>query len=328
MEAGAPMDFLQVYEHYRQDLQEIDVILSSAMESENKLLQSSSRQLLAAGGKRIRPLFALLCSELGEQRNKSCVQTLAASVELVHMASLVHDDVIDDASVRRGHPTIRSQYGNRPAMYTGDFLFARAISLLCSLDNGVLHQEMARAIVRMTEGEIEQIRDFYDLDQPLTKYLRRIERKTALLISVSCSLGATVGGASQDVINRVRRFGYCTGMAFQIIDDILDFIGSESVVGKPVGNDLWQGNITYPVLYAAQCTAAGAALRNLISPDMNEGDVKTAVNIILESDALAHAEKLAERYLSKALGVLAELEASPTRQALSVVAQFVNQRSY
>lgn len=328
MGAAAPMDFHQVYDEYRSDLQEIDTLLKKSMASENDLLASSSLQLLEAGGKRIRPLFALLCSELGDRIDRERVHTLAASVELVHMASLVHDDVIDDAAVRRGHPTVRAQYGNRPAMYTGDFLFARAISLLSSLADTDLHVEMSNAIVRMTEGEIDQIRDFFDLDQSLKNYLRRIERKTALLISVSCSLGATVGGASTSVVSHVRRFGYFTGMAFQVIDDVLDFSGTESVVGKPVGNDLWQGNITYPVLYTAQCTDQGVALRSLISPTMTREDVTAAVSLVRNSGGIDQAERLAERYLNKALTVLSELEPSDTREALEVVARFVNQRLY
>ncbi|QSO53445.1 polyprenyl synthetase family protein [Alicyclobacillus curvatus] len=322
------MDFRQVYDEYRTDLQEIDRLLRRSMESDNDLLASSSLQLLEAGGKRIRPLFALLCSELGRRGDRARVHTLAASIELVHMASLVHDDVIDDASVRRGHPTVRAQYGNRPAMYTGDFLFARAISLLSSLADTDLHIEMSNAIVRMTEGEIDQIRDFFDLEQPLKNYLRRIERKTALLISVSCSLGAAVGGASPDVVARVRRFGYFTGMAFQVIDDVLDFSGTESVVGKPVGNDLWQGNITYPVLYTVQCTAQGPELRSLISPTMTREELVQAVALVRDSGGIHQAEQLAERYLAKALAVLSELEPSDTRMALQVVARFVNQRLF
>ncbi|KPV44882.1 hypothetical protein AN477_05230 [Alicyclobacillus ferrooxydans] len=322
------MDFRQVYEQYQHDLQEIDNILGTSMESENALLAGSSRQLLAAGGKRIRPLFALLCSELGKMSEKQSVHRLAASVELVHMASLVHDDVIDDATVRRGHPTVRAQYGNRPAMYTGDFLFARAIRLLSSLSNMSLHVEMSNAIVRMTEGEIDQIRDFYDLGQPLKKYLRRIERKTALLISVSCSLGAVVGGAPAAAVKAARRFGYFTGMAFQVIDDILDFSGTESLVGKPVGNDLWQGNITYPALYTAQCTAQGAQLRNLVSPTMTRDDLNAAVALVRESGALEQANQLASRYLDKALVILRGLDESSTRRSLEVVARFVNQRMF
>jgi len=322
------MDFRQVYAQYKSDLNSIDELLAASVRSNNAVLNHSSSQLLAAGGKRIRPLFALLCGELGELRNKTQIRTLAASLELVHMATLVHDDVIDDASVRRGHPTVRAQYGNRPAMYTGDFLLARAIYMLSSLANTEVHSVMSDALVKMCEGEIEQIRDFHCLDQSLKQYLRRIERKTALLISVSCTLGATVSGVSRERVTALRQFGHYTGMAFQIVDDILDYIGDENVIGKPIGNDLLQGNITLPALFAVQSSSSGEELRRLIHPQMSARDAKQAVLLIRDAGGIEYAEQLATRYLEKALDTLGGIPDAPATQALAVVARFVNQRMY
>lgn len=323
------MDFRRVFDTYRSDLQSIDDLLIQAANSRNHRLTTSSRQLVEAGGKRIRPLFALLCSELGPKQSKERVHTLAAALELVHMATLVHDDVIDDAATRRGSPTVKAQYGNRPAMYTGDFLFARAIHLLASLQSPAIHIEMSNAIVSLCEGEIEQIRDFYNLKQPLKQYLRRIERKTALLISVSCSLGATVSESDRSTISMLRRFGHYTGMAFQMIDDILDLTGSQAIVGKPVGNDLLQGNITLPVLYAAtQSERTASELQKLIHPEMTSEDAKQAVSLVRECGGIEYASALADRYLTKALDTLGPISHTSSGQALGVVAQFVNRRSY
>lgn len=322
------MDFRQVYEQYKLELQSIDELLATSVQSKNTILNHSSGQLLAAGGKRIRPLFALLCSEWGAYSNKAQVRSLATALELVHMATLVHDDVIDDASLRRGHPTVRAQYGNRPAMYTGDLLLARSIHMLSTLGNAEVHAVMSDALVKMCEGEIDQIRDFHVLDQPLTQYLRRIERKTALLISVSCTLGAAISGAHRQTVTVLRQFGHYTGMAFQIVDDILDYVGNEQMVGKPLGNDLLQGNITLPALYAVHATSVGEELRTLIHPDMSANDAQQAVAIIRGAGGIEYAESLAERYLDKALGALTALPQMPAKHALAVVARFVNQRTY
>ncbi|MCL6453839.1 MAG: polyprenyl synthetase family protein [Alicyclobacillus sp.] len=322
------MEFQHVYAQYQGHLQTIDLLLEQAVLSRNALLLNSSRQLLTAGGKRIRPLFALLCSEFGQAPASEPVQTLAAALELVHMATLVHDDVIDDASLRRGQPTVRAQYGNRPAMYTGDFLFARAIHMLSTLANPQVHAEMSDAMVRMCEGEIDQIRDFFNLQQSLRAYLRRIERKTALLISVSCALGAAVSGAPADCVAALRRFGHHTGMAFQIVDDILDFTGDARLIGKPIGHDLLQGNITLPALYAAQLPTYADRLAAVVHPHMSHEDARQAVELVAESGGIAYARSLATRYLEKAHQALAALPDQPAKEALRTVAAFVTERAY
>jgi heptaprenyl diphosphate synthase len=320
------MDFLSVYKRHRPELDRVEKLLAEAVQSRNTDLTDAALQLLHAGGKRIRPLFAIVCSHFGTP-NVPEVYEVAAALELIHMATLVHDDVIDNADRRRGAPTVRARYGNRPAMYAGDFLFARGISLLARVGRTTVHQELAEAMVRMCQGEIEQIQDFYNWNQSLKRYLRRVERKTALLIAVSCALGATVADAPGDVVNRLRRFGYLTGMAFQITDDVLDFTADPEVVGKPVGGDLRQGNLTLPALHAAQ-QGHGATLERLVQRGGNSQDVEQALEIIRASDALTYAMKVANRYLDKSLRLLDELDSNPAAEDLRVIAQFVNQRKY
>ncbi|MCF8563734.1 polyprenyl synthetase family protein [Alicyclobacillus tolerans] len=321
------MDVRNIYAMYEPDLSQVEEILRESVQSRNPLLTEAAVQLLEAGGKRIRPLFALIGSRFGTAQS-DLIYVLASALELVHMATLVHDDVIDDAPTRRGKPTIRAWMGNHPAMYTGDFLFARAIDLLSHIDDPAIHSEMSMAMVRMCEGEIEQIRDFYDLNQPLRNYLRRVERKTALLISVSCSLGAKVAGSPESTVKTLRQFGYYTGMAFQITDDILDYVGDEKTVGKPVGGDLRQGNLSLPALYAAASSPHAQALRQLIHEGMDRDAVEQAILLVRDSDALTFAKDIAERYMLKAMQALSRLEPSPVRDNLAGVAEFVNNRKF
>jgi heptaprenyl diphosphate synthase len=321
------VDFSQVYNTYKSELDRVETVLLESVQSRNHKLGQAATQLLLAGGKRIRPLFALLCSKLGDGSRQSVFE-LAAAVEMVHMATLVHDDVIDDASLRRGQPTVRAQFGNRPAMYTGDFLFAKSIQLLGRMQNATVHIEMSQAMVRVCEGEIEQIRDFYNWGQTLRNYLRRVERKTALLIAVSCSLGAQIANAPESTIGVLRRFGHATGMAFQIVDDVLDYVGDERVVGKPVGSDMLQGNVTLPALYAATLSTHASELQSLIRREMSSTDVARAVELIRSTDAIEQARKLARQYMEKGMSALERLPDTAVRSELAVVAEFVNQRVY
>src|SRR5690625_5193115 len=228
------MNLANTYEHLNNDLQIIEKTLDQTIQTNNAILRKAARQLLQAGGKRIRPVFVLLSSQVG---NYDLEQTkkVAVPLELIHMATLVHDDVIDDSELRRGHPTVKKQYGNKAAMYTGDFLLAIALEKIATLENEQLHDVLSQAIVEVCLGEIEQIKDQYNWQQHLRHYLRRIKRKTALLIATSCKLGAIVGETPSNVANKLYKYGYYVGMSYQIIDDILDFTSTPEELGQPTG---------------------------------------------------------------------------------------------
>ncbi len=319
------MDIQAVLDRYHSDMQAVEALLSEQVKGQNAELTQANAELLNAGGKRIRPLFVLMCSRFGDM-DADWVIPLAAAVEMIHMATLVHDDVIDDAQTRRGRPTVRAKWGNLAAMYAGDYLLGRALGLLTQIPNLQIHREMSDAIVRMCEGEIEQIQDFYNWRQSLRRYLRRVERKTALLISVSCSLGAVAAGAAPESVRVLRRFGYYTGMAFQITDDVLDYVADADVVGKPVGGDLRQGNLTLPALHAARESAVGEVLRATVQPSMHGSDIDRALDLVRRSDGLPFARDLARRYMEKAMVLLDQLETGQLRTDLASVAQFVNAR--
>lgn len=201
------------------------------------------------------------------------------------MASLVHDDVIDDADIRRGQPTVKSKWDNKVAMYTGDFVFALALELMTNIDKTAAHKILANTIVEVTLGEIQQIKDKYRFNQNLRDYLRRIKRKTALLIAASCQIGAIAADVEESIHKRLFRFGYYVGMSYQIIDDILDFTSTEKELGKPAGSDLLQGNITAPVLYALK----DGDIRNQIekvNENMGAQEIGKIITLIKKSGAI------------------------------------------
>src|SRR5699024_10527029 len=184
------MKLSMVYGFLKKDLQEVEGMLTNVIGADHPVLREASLQLLQAGGKRIRPVFVLLSSHFGDDlEHKQGINTVAVALELIHMATLVHDDVVDDAALRRRKPTIKHLYGGRVAMYTGDYMLARALEEITTIENPRVHRVLSKTLVKVVEGEIAQIKDKYNMDQELRDYLRRIKRKTALLIATSCKLG-------------------------------------------------------------------------------------------------------------------------------------------
>lgn len=307
-------------------LAEIEKELENAVATENPELQEASLHLLQAGGKRIRPVFVLISSQFGGAVSED-VKKVAVALELIHTASLVHDDVIDDSNLRRGRPTIKSKWDNRVAMYTGDFMFSKALEAIAQIDNPKLHHILSAAMVEMSVGEMEQIHDLYNSEQNLRNYLRRIKRKTALLIAVSCRLGSAAVGVDETINKSLYRFGYDVGMSFQITDDVLDFTGEEKTLGKPAGGDLKQGNVTLPVLYALQDgERRGDILAFLRADVFDESQWQQALHQVKESGAIEQSRHLSERYLQKAYQTLGTLPDLKAKQSLMEVVDYIGKR--
>jgi heptaprenyl diphosphate synthase len=243
------------------------------------------------------------------------------------MASLVHDDVIDDAELRRGQPTIKAKWDNRIAMYTGDYIFARALELVTEIKNPLAHQILSKTIVELSVGEIEQIKDKYNFNQNLRDYFRRIKRKTALLIAASCQLGAVASGVEEKVHKNLFRFGYYVGMSYQITDDILDFTGTEKELGKPAGGDLLQGNITLPVLYAMEDRELRMEIQS-VHEDMPRPQIDCIISRILQSGAIEKSILVSDHYLDKALAVLEELPQNRAKRTLRDIAKYIGKRKF
>ena len=316
-----------LYSDLRPELEMIEKELEVAVGSNSLLLNEASLHLLQAGGKRIRPVFVLLAGKFGDY-NVDVMKQVAVPLELIHMASLVHDDVIDDSEMRRGQATVKAQWNNSVAMYTGDFILARALEYITVIEDPKIHDILSKTMIEVCRGEIIQIEDKFKLDQSVRDYLRRIKRKTALLISSSCELGATVSGTDAETAARLRRFGYFIGMSFQITDDILDFTSSDEELGKPAGSDFIQGNITLPVLFARKNPGIYSRLKDALGKDMTDNERMEIVKMIRSSSALQEAKALSDQYLDKALKELSHLPKSQANKTMRKIALFIGKRKF
>lgn len=324
------MKKLDIFGALKKDMDVIEQELYRSIEGDDPQLTETSLHLLKAGGKRLRPVFVLMGGKFGDY-DIDRLKYVAVPLELIHSASLVHDDVIDDAATRRGKPTVKSKWDNRVAMYTGDYIYGKALMLATHLENPEIHRILAKSMVEMSIGEMEQIRDFFNSDQNVRRYLLRIRRKTSLLIAVSCQLGAMAANADRTIASSMYRFGYNVGMAFQIQDDLLDLCGSEKQIGKPPGSDIRQGNITLPVIYALQNKHLRQPLLEEIGHIRSQNgkcDVSRALELIRDSSGIAQSEALADRYIEKALTALEQLPDIKTKKHLKDIAHFVTKRSY
>ncbi|MDT0160139.1 heptaprenyl diphosphate synthase component II [Bacillus sp. AG4(2022)] len=320
------MKLKMMYSFLDSDINIIEQSLEETVQAESPLLRNASMHLLQAGGKRIRPVFVLLSAKFGSY-DISEIKKVAVALELIHMASLVHDDVIDDAELRRGKPTIKAKWDNRTAMYTGDYIFAKSLEVMTQIERPEAHEILAKTIVEVCVGEIEQIKDKYRFDQNLRDYLLRIKRKTALLIAASCQLGAVAAGVDESIHKKLYRFGYYVGMSFQITDDILDFTGTEKELGKPAGGDLLQGNITLPVLFAMEDEDIRREIVK-VNETMDSKEIEKVISLIKNSGAIERSFTVSNQYLSKALAVLDTLPQNRAKKSLRDIAKFIGKRKF
>ncbi|WP_418792578.1 polyprenyl synthetase family protein [Phosphitispora sp. TUW77] len=310
---------------------EIDLVeqeLHKVVKTNDPLLTETAAHLLKAGGKRLRPAFALAAGKTCAGPSDKLIP-LATALELIHMASLVHDDVIDDSYTRRGIPTVKASWGDQVSIYTGTYLFAQSLILIAKCDHPVISKILADISAMMCEGEIEQIVTTFDSQQTLKDYFFRIKRKTALLISASCELGAVACDAPPYHIKALKRYGYYLGMAFQITDDILDFTASSQELGKPVCSDLRQGIVTLPAIYALFLSDKRSRLAEIIRKKAKkEGEILEAINIIKECGAIKRSIELSERYLTKAKKQLDYLPSGRAANSLRTIADVIGKRRF
>lgn len=308
------------------EIEQIDRFLSTRVQTDHPVIEAASKQLLDAGGKRIRPAFVLLSAGFGQTKDIRLTK-VAASLELIHMASLVHDDVIDDATLRRGKPTVMERYDERVAMYTGNTLFGEAIRLVSEIDSPDVMQIMADTMELICVGEINQIQDQYDWAQSPKRYLDRIARKTALLIETSCAAGAVVSGASPDVVKQLRLFGYDIGMAFQMTDDLLDFTAKSFQLGKPVGEDLKHGHKTLPLFYSAENPEFFDRLQQ-VSHSSDYALTHTLVREVQRNGTLERSQRTIDRYVSRAIRRLDGLPDVVDKRSLIEIAEYIGKRKW
>ncbi|WP_425800546.1 polyprenyl synthetase family protein [Desulfitobacterium sp. Sab5] len=322
------MKQLWLFNQINSDLQRIEKELHHFVETDYPILNESAVHLLDAGGKRLRPAFALLAGKFyGYPIDQ--LMPVAMALELIHMATLVHDDVVDASTTRRGRPTVKAKWGNIVSVATGDYLLARSLELIAKIDHPEVSRILAEVSVEMSQGEIQQIKASFDVKQNLKQYYYRIKRKTALLIEASCKLGAIVSGAPKRQVWALGAYGHAIGMAFQIVDDVLDVTAEASQLGKPVGGDLQQGIMTLPMILALKSTQHSERLINLLGKtDKSQSEIEEAIRLIKDSGAIEESMHYVDLYIQKAKRYLEELPNVPTRKALADLAQFIRDRKF
>lgn len=282
---------------------------------------------LEAGGKRLRPALVLIAGMNGEYDGDQ-LMVGAVAVELMHMASLIHDDILDAAETRRGVSTVLSAQGREVALASGDFLFATSFSLLCGLEIPELLPIMSQSAVSLSTGELKQMQGVHSVqEQTIVAYLGRIKDKTASLFHSSCRIGAIIAGADEGEIKKLMGYGESLGMAFQICDDILDLVGTEKVLGKPPGQDLREGLVTLPVLYALEETNYDDAIASVIQgKTREEHHVESAIKLVLKSGAIEKSRNEAMTYIKHAIHIAGELENEQVKESLVSIGNFVMER--
>jgi geranylgeranyl pyrophosphate synthase len=288
-------------------------------------LRAALEHLLSSGGKRVRPTVVLLIGNmLGGAEEK--LVTLGAAVELLHTATLVHDDLIDGSLLRRGMPTLNARWSPAATVLTGDFLFARAAKLAAEADHLPLMKLFAETLAVIVNGELTQLFTSRGLINR-ENYYHRIYAKTASLFEMSARAAAMVSPVDEETVESMRAFGYETGMAFQIMDDILDFSGDQTAVGKPLGSDLLQGLVTLPAIYFAEANPDNADVKLLSEGGWGNHDrMERLVNAIRKSDAIQKSMREAEDFIRRALDKLTPLDPGIERSALEELARYIIDR--
>lgn len=310
------------------DLQILADNLTQLVGNGHPILCAAAEHLFGSGGKRIRPAIVLLISRatMLEQEITPRHRRLAEITEMIHTASLVHDDVVDESEMRRGVPTVHSLFGNRIAILAGDFLFAQSSWYLANLDNLQVVKLLSEVIMDLASGEIQQGLNRFDASISIETYLNKSYYKTASLIANSSKAAGLLSEVSPETAEHLYSYGRHLGLAYQIIDDILDFTGSVEILGKPAGSDLKSGNLTAPVLFALE---EKKYLEVLIEREFaQEGDLEQAISLIHDSQSIERAKELAAHHAKLAVEHIAALPPSESRACLIKMGDYVLSRLF
>ena len=320
------MKVIPILELIREELERVERKMREVSHIEHDQLRTILDYLLGSGGKRLRPALVLLSSKF-YPADAEKVTSMAAAVETLHTATLVHDDLIDNAFLRRGNPTLNAMWNSAATVLTGDYLFARAAAFAAETESVRVVSIFAQTLMTICNGELNQI--FSSDEGQLTRecYYQRIYSKTASLFAASTEAGAVLGGATQTEARALRDYGHNLGMAFQIVDDVLDFAGNEGDLGKPIGSDLRQGIITLPTIYFLEAHSGDETVtRVLSSRDEGDDEVRAAVEMIKESGAIESSTAEAKRFAARSRDALSILPHNEYRQAMLDLADFVVER--
>ena len=312
------------------DLKATDELICTELLSNVPLIQDIARYIINSGGKRLRPLLVLLSARAcGYPRKDTEHHELAAIIEFVHTATLLHDDVVDTSELRRGKKTANALWGNQPSVLVGDFLYSRAFQILANRNNIPVMKCLADTTNAIAEGEVQQLMNQYDPDISENNYYRVIYHKTAKLFESSAEIGAMLAQKNQTIQKAMADYGLNLGMAFQITDDLLDYVSDAATLGKNIGDDLAEGKVTLPLIIAMQRGTAHqkALTRNAIQQGRLD-DMPLILKALNETRAIEYTHEQARIYSDKALAALGALSDSPSRQSMEQLANFSINRSF
>lgn len=320
-----------VFEMMQPDLDRVEETLVTAAKIDYPIVNTMLRAIVSGGGKRLRPVITLLAARAFNQFNERSID-VAAGVELLHTASLVHDDSIDKAALRRGNPTLNTELSTGAVILIGDYLFAQSAILAAKPENPRVMVIFATTLAEICDGQIRETLEAHNLDQSMQDYEARIYGKTAALFAGAAEMGALLGGGNEHQVRELRQFGSDLGMAFQVIDDVLDLRESSETIGKPAGNDLRQGVVTVPVMRYAASLAEDAPQRATIAGIVDgeitdQETVDALIDEIRASNAIAEAEQVAQDYVTAARKRIDVVENPAVRAGLEQLLELATVRS-
>ena len=316
------------YNLVAEDLQETEEYIRTLLRAENKEIEESALYLLNSGGKRLRPGLLLLSGHCGHYDKEKLIP-VAAAVEIIHMASLVHDDIVDESPIRRGMPTIAKAKGKRTALITGNYMLTKAIETILSLEDPTVQHIALNTAKEMCRGEFDQLKIRLTPDFEQKHYIERVKQKTANLISAACEVGAHLSGADEDTVVAMKRFGEKIGIAFQITDDILDYTADSDHFGKIIGRDIADGLATIPLICAWEKGNQKEVIRDLFQQCRSEEKaVKELLIMVEQNEGTKIATQIGQKYIREAKEELQIIKKNEVRAAFTEIADFILSRQH
>jgi len=314
-----------ITEVINQDLVQLEQSIDKLLTTKVTFIKEVVRHIVKSGGKRIRPILVILSAKLCGTKQDQHI-SYAAIIEFIHTATLLHDDVVDNAKIRRGRFTANTIWGNEPSVLVGDFLFTKSFDLMIQIQNAEILKVMAHATTSLAEGEIMELLRTSDINTTEKDYYEVIDNKTAVLLSAACEIGALLGNVDADKRSALREFGHHLGMAFQLKDDLLDYVSTDSTLGKNTGIDFKEGKVTLPLIHALKFATAGE--RDTITAALEKRktgkkDFQKVKGIIEKYGGLQYTSDVSKEHIDKAKGFLALFPPSPHKDALLELATYI-----
>ena len=320
-------NFIEIQALMKNELDQMNKILVNRLDSNVDLINQMSHYIISSGGKRIRPLLLLLCAKATDY-DGDYHYSMAVVIELIHTATLLHDDVVDQSTTRRGQETANELWGNAPSVLVGDFLYSRAFEIMVEPNSMEIMKILSKATNQISEGEVLQLLNIKNANVTQKEYYRVIERKTACLFKAACQIAGILSNSNQKVIKAMGKFGMHLGNAFQIIDDTLDYESDSNIIGKEVGDDLSEGKVTLPMIYALEKTTKSdkKILKDAIQ-NADASNINQVVEILMNVNAFQYSRDIAKNESNMALESIDILPSSKYKTALKLLCKLSLERS-